>query len=464
MKKQIVYPYIPNSAPDTKAALMREVNAANEREIFDVIPDHLLYDKFEFPEPILDELSLKRHTNQLLNKNLNALDCSCFLGVGCAPHYIPSVVEEVLKRGEFYTAYTSDYGDQGRGQLQFEYQSQMAELLDMDVIAFPQYDGGSSLGHAIRMSTRITGRKKVLYAENFNPFTIEIAKNYMKQIDGNYCEMLPFGYDKATGLIDVDDLKAKLNDDIAAVVIENPSFFGTIEVNARPISEMAREAGAEFVVYADPISLGLLEAPGAYGATIACGDIHSLGIPMFAGSGVGGYVMVKDDPRYAYQLKDMMYAASPSIVEGEIAFSFEASFDRTSYEIREECVEFTGTSAGLWTASAGVYLATMGPQGMQEVGEIIVKKNKYAKKKLSEIPGVAIRFSGPTFKEFVVDFSDTGYSVQEINQKLLDQGIIGGYDLSRCSNMKHCMLLCITEIHTTGDIDNLSESMKEILK
>lgn len=464
MKKQIVYPYIPNTAPDTKKTLMKEVGAADEREVFDVIPEHLLYKKFNFPEPILDELSLKRHVHQLLSSNANAVDYLCFLGAGCAPHFVPAVVDEVLKRGELYTSYTSDYGDQGRGQLQFEYQSQMAELLDMDVIAFPQYDGGSSLGHAIRMSKRITGKRKILYGESLNPVTLEIVKNYMKQIDGDYCEMLPVSYDLETGLLDLDDLAIKLSDDIGAVVIENPSFYGAIEINAKEIGRMAKAAGAEFIVYADPISLGLLEAPGAYGATIACGDIHSLGIHMSAGSGVAGYVMVKDDSKYAYQLKDMMYAASPSIKEGEIAFSFEASFDRTSYEIRENCAEYTGTSAGLWTASAGVYLATMGPQGMAEVGEIIIKKNKYAKKTLSQIPGLVIKFNGPTFKEFVVDFSNSGHSVREINKKLLERGIIGGYDLKQHSSMENCMLLCVTEVHTTEDIDRLAETIKEILQ
>ena len=275
-----------------------------------------------------------------------------------------SVVDEVLKRGELVTAYTSDMGDQGRGQMQFEYQSLMAELLDMEVIAFPQYDGGSSLGHAIRMTRRLTGRDKVLVASNMNRVTLEIAENYLTQIDGKYCELIPIEYDRGTGLLDLDDLKAKLNDEIAGVVIENPTFFGTIELHAREIGKLAKDAGAEFVVYADPISLGLLEAPGTYGATIACGDIHSLGLHMGAGSGVGGDVMVKDEYRYAKELKDMMYAASPPRVEGEIGFSFEASFDRTSYEIREKSAEFTGTSAGLWTAAAGVYLATMGPKGM----------------------------------------------------------------------------------------------------
>ena len=139
---------------------------------------------------------------------------------------------------------------------------------------------------------------------------------------------------------------------------------------------------------------------------------------MGAGSGVGGYVMVKDEYRYAKELKDMMYAASPTSVEGEIGFSFEASFDRTSYEIREKSAEFTGTSAGLWTATAGVYLATMGPKGMKEVGESIISRSAYAAKKLSEIDGVSIMFSAPSFKEFIVDFRGTGKSVAQITKHI----------------------------------------------
>ena len=207
-----------------------------------------------------------------------------------------------------------------------------------------------------------------------------------------------------------------------------------------------------------------MEAPGTYGATIACGDIHSLGLHMGAGSGVGGYVMVKDEYRYAKELKDMMYAASPTRVEGEIGFSFEASFDRTSYEIREKSAEFTGTSAGLWTAAAGVYLATMGPKGMKEVGESIISRSAYAAKKIAAIDGVSVRFSGPSFKEFVVDFSETGKSVEQINKALLQAGIIGGYDLSGLyPELTGCMLLCVTEIHMKEDIDRLVDEIVRVI-
>lgn len=459
-----VYPYIPNTVSDVKEELMSAVNARSERELFDVIPDRLLYRDFQLPDPILDEYSIKRHTEKILNKNVNLSTHLYFLGAGCAPHYVPSVVTEILGRGELYTSYTSLLGDQGRGQMQFEYQSMMAELLDMGVIAFPQYDGGSSIGHAFRMSRRLTKRKKILVPESMSLLNYKIAKNYVTEIDGEHCEVIQVSYDSRTGLMDLDDLRAKLNDGVAAVFIENPNFFGIVETQAKTIGEMAAEAGAEFIVYADPISLGVIEAPGSYGATIACGDIHSLGIYMFSGAGVGGYVMVKDDSKYAFQLKDMMYAASPTTQEGEIGFSFEAAFDRTSYEARENSAEYTGTSAGLWTATAGVYLAVMGPQGMEDVGTTIMQRSQYAAKKIAELPDVKIKFESTFFKEFVVDFSETGKSVNVINNKLLENDIVGGYDIStEYNNCNDCMLICVTEIHTKSDIDKLVSALQSVL-
>ncbi len=455
------HPYIPNAGTNAKEEMMKAVGKIKEREIFDMIPDRLLYRDFNLPEPILDEYSLKRHTAEILAKNANLSTHLYFLGAGCAPHFVPSIVDEVLSRGEFYTSYTSTMGDQGRGQLQFEYQSMMAELLDMGVIAFPQYDGGSSLGHALRMACRISGRKKILIPKSMSRLNYSIAYNYTNQIDGQYCEMIPVNYDEKTGLMDLDDLKSKINDEIAGVLIENPSFFGIVETQAEAIGKLTKKVGAEFIVYADPISLGVIEAPGAYGANIACGDIHSLGLHMLAGGGTGGYVMVKDDIKYAFQLKDMMYAASPTEVNGEIGFNFEAAFDRTSYEIREKSQEFTGTSAGLWTALAGVYLSTMGPKGMEEVGTTIIQNSEYAAKKLSEIPNVGLKFTGPFFKEFIVDFSKTGKSVKEINKKLLENKIFGGYELEKnYSELKDCMLVCVTEIHTKADIDKFVNAIQ----
>ena len=458
---RVVYPYIPNTAPETKAALMKKVNVTDEMELFNSIPEHLLQKEMNLPEAMLDEYTVRRHTEELLAGNANLSTHKYFLGAGCAPHYVPAVVDEIIGRGELSTAYAGLMADQGKSQIQFEYQSMMAELLDMDCIAMPQYDGGASAGHAIRIACRITGRRKVLMPKSMNPQNKEIVHNYLGGIDQQYAQIEYIGYDSETGLLDLDELKQKLDDQTAAVFIENPTFLGIVETQAEEIGQLAKTAGAEFIVYADPISLGVVEAPGSYGATIACGDIHSLGLHMLAGCGVAGYVMVKDKKEYLYELKDQMVAASPTSVEGEIGFSWVAAFERTSYAVREEASEFTGTNAALWTMAAGVYLALMGPQGMEDVGESIMQKSQYAARKLAELPGVEIKLSGPFFKEFVVDFSGTGRSVSEINKSLMNQKIFGGYDLSSTfPELGQSALYCVTEIHTQKDIDELVETIK----
>lgn len=463
MNKNIVYPYIPNTAPKTKAALMKAVNAKSEREIFDMIPDHLMAKDIKLPEPILDEYSIKRHMEEILSKNANLNTHLCFIGAGCAPHYVPSVVHEIIGRGEILTAYASNHGDSGKTQMMFEYQSMMAELINMDAMAFPQYDGGTAAGHAIRMACRITGRKKVLVPNSMSPIIKGIVANYLSGID-NFCELVTVDYNAKTGLLDLADLKVKLNDEIAAVFIENPTFLGIVETQAEEIGKLAKKTGAEYIIYADPISCGVIEAPGTLGATIACGDIHSIGLDMHAGCGVAGYVMVKDDRKYTEQLKDVMIGASPTTKEGEISFNWHAAVERTSYALRENASEFTGTNAGLWAIAAGVYLALMGPKGMEEVGISIMQKSKYAALKLAELPGVKVKFTGTAFKEFVVDYSGTGKTVKEINKKSLENKIFSGYDLSKVMpELGQCALICVTEIHTKADIDKLVDAVKSAI-
>lgn len=459
-ENNIVYPYIPNTSPTTKAVLMEQVDVKDDLELFDTIPSHLLQKEFNLPEPILDEYSIKRHTDEILGKNAHLGTHTCFLGAGCAPHHVPAVVDEIIGRGELYTAYAGVMSDQGKGQIQFEYQSQMAELLDMDCMAMPQYDGGSALGHAVRIACRVSGRKKVLVPQGMSPQNLGILVNYLGGVDQPFCDIDHVAYDTETGQLDLRDLESKLGDDVAAVFIENPTFLGIVETQAEEIGKRAKSAGAEFIVYADPISLGVMEAPGTYGATIVCGDIHSLGLHMLAGSGVAGYVMVKDDEKYIFELKDLMFGASPTPVEGEIGFSWVAAFERTSYAARDEAAEYTGTNAGLWSIAAGVYLSLMGPKGMEEIGQTIMQKSQYAAKKLAAIPGVTIKFSGPFFKEFVVDFSKTDKSVAEVNKVLLAANIFGGYDLSKkFDKLTGCALFCVTEIHTQSDIDRMVDQI-----
>jgi len=192
------------------------------------------------------------------------------------------------------------------------------------------------------------------------------------------------------------------------------------------------------------------------------GEAQSLGVHMAAGGGQLGFIAVPDDTRYFNSLKDMMFGYTPTSVPGEFSVSYYTSWDRTMYGRREQGMEFTGTNAALFSICAGVYMASMGPKGMEEVGTTIMQRSQYAKKKIGEIAGVKLLFNSPSFKEFVVNFDDTGKTVAEINKSLLDDRIFGGKDLSvEFPEFGQSAQFCVTEVHTKGDIDTLVASLKK---
>ena len=466
-KTPVVYPYIPNSVPEIKAQMLREVNAKDEMDLFDVIPKELLYTKrLNIPEAIGDEYSIKRFATEILDKNANASDHICFLGSGCAPHFIPAMCDEVTSRGELLTSYAgSGTMDVAKGQLVFEYCSMMAELVDMDSMSVAQVCGNDSAAHAMRIAGRLTGRKQILLPETVGRDFMMHVKNYCGGIaaTGGGLELLPVACDTKTGMLDLADLKSKLGSDTAAVFIENPTYLGNIEFGAKEIGAMAKTAGAEYIVYVDPISLGVMEAPGSYGATLVVGELQSMGLHMAAGSGQAGFIAVKDEERYFNSLKDMMFGYTPTSQPGEFSVSYYTAWDRTMYGKREQGMEFTGTNAALFAICAGVYMASMGPKGMEEVGTTIMQRSQYAQKKLSGIPGVKIQFQSPSFKEFVVNFDGTNRKVSEINKALLEKKIFGGKDLSaEFPRFGQSAQYCVTEVHTKADIDKLVAALTEI--
>jgi glycine dehydrogenase subunit 1 len=459
-----VYPYIPNSVPHIKAEMMREVGVSDEMELFEEIPESLrMHGKLGLPEPIRDEYSIKKHVEKILKKNKNCSDYLNFLGAGCAQHFVPAVCDEINGRGEFLTAYGAEtWADHGKHIALFEYQSQMAELLDMDFLTVPTYDGPSAASTSLCMANRINGRRQLLLPRTISPETLAVVKNYVKSAQaGQDLQITLIDYHPDSGLMDIADLKAEISEATAAVLIENPGYLGIIETQAKEIGDIARQAGAEFIVYTDPISLGVLEAPANYGATISCGDFHPLGLHLACGGCVGGFIATFDDMKYMQETKDLVDGLTETIVEGEYGFA-STLIERTHYAMREKGKEFTGTGVNLWAITAGVYLALMGPQGMKDVGMTIMKNARYAAKKIAEIPGVAIQFNNPFFKEFVVNFDTTGKSAAEINQALLQDNIIGGKDLSNdFPELGQSALFCVTEVHSQEEIDQLVTALTE---
>ena len=464
---KIVYPYIPNSAPNVQKEMMAEVGVGDLWELYEEIPEQLLYkEPLDIPAAILDEFSMKCHIEEVLGKNKATHECVNFIGAGCARHYVPAVVDEITTRGEFLTAYGAEsWADHGKYQTFVEYNSMLAELLNTEVMSVPQYDGGQALATSICMANRINGRKRVLLPASMSPQNRRIVENYIYSVQPELSiQPVYIGYDKETGCIDMNELQANLEQDVCAVVIETVSFLGVMEPRVKEIGNLAKSAGAEYIAYVDPISLGILEAPTNYGATICCGDIHSLGLHPLCGNGVAGFISTQGEAKYLENYKDFIYGFCEPEVEGEYVFG-NMLIERTHYAQRAKGKEFTGTGTNLWMISAAVYMALMGPKGFEDVGETILYNSRYAAKRISEIQGVKLAFSGSFFQEFVVDFSETGKKVSEINKRLLEKDIFGGLDISKdFPELGEAALYCVTEVTRKEDIDKLVKALIEIIQ
>lgn len=460
-KKPNVYPYIPNSIPAVKEEMLREVKAKSVEEFYADIPENIRFkDRLKLPEPLVAEADLVRHIEELLGKNTSARERLSFLGAGCWQHHVPAVCDEINSRGEFLTAYAGEpYEDKGRFQALFEYESMMGELLNMDVVNVPNYDGYQAAGTALLMAGRITDRSEALICGTIGSDKLSKVRDYVKP----HLEPVILKYLPESGLMDLTDLKAKISSKTAAVLFENPSYLGFLETQAVEIAQVAHENGALCVVYVDPISLGVINPPTEYGGDIACGDIQPLGMHMLYGGGHGGFIATQDDPVLVMEFPSRLFGVSSTTVEGEYGFG-DVAYERTSFALREEGKEWVGTASALWGITAGVYLALMGPQGMVELGEGILQRSAYAIQKLKQVPGVKVPFAGSHFKEFVVDFNESGQTVAAINKKLLDRGIFGGKDLSgEYPELGQSALYAVTEIHRQADIDRLATTLKEVL-
>lgn len=461
-KKNIIHPYIPNSVPEIKAKMLEEIGVEDIESLYEDIPESLRFrDEMNLPEPFLSEFALKKHVEKILAKNQTCKENLSFLGGDCWQHYVPAICDEINQRSEFLTAYAGEpYEDHGRFQALFEYASMMGDLLDMDVVNVPTYDWGQAASTSIRMAGRLTGRSEILIAESISPDRLSIIRNYCLPI----VEINLINYNKETGKLDLDDLKTKISEKTAGIYFENPSYFGVIDDQGDIISDIAHKHGALSLVGVDPITLGILKPPSNYGADIVCGDIQCLGIHMQYGGGQAGFIATRDEERYVMEYPSRLFGITSTAVEGEHGFG-DVTYERTSFHDRIEGKEFVGTASALWGITAGVYLALAGPKGMQELDQIIVQKTQYAINKLSEIEGVEIPFSQSShFKEFVVDFTDTGKTVETINKTLLKKGIFGGKDITKeFSELGNCAVYCITEIHSKEDIDRLVQTLDECI-
>ena len=458
------HPWMANSAPGALQAMMDEIGVSHPREVFEQIPeDHFRKTPLELPPMLASELALKRDLVGKLKKNADCESNLSFLGAGVWQHHVPAVVDEIVGRTEFATNVWGSYqSDHGRNQAWFEFSSQLGALLNLDVVQLPVYSWGCAIGHAIRMSARITGRSKVLLPRLSDPERLSVIRTYCKPEGmAGRIEIEFVDADPTSGRIDLADLRSKLGDDVAAVYFENPAYLGTIETGAAEIAKAARAAGAETIVGVDPISLGVMTAPGDYGADIVTGPVQPLGVHMQCGGGAGGWIASRDEEKYVTQYNGFLVSIVDTVKEGQHAFGL-ACPHQNSYGMRENGNDWTGNSTYLWAIAGAVYMSLLGPQGFREVGTLIVSNARYAAKKLSSVPGVKVVWPDTTFKEFVVNFDDTGKTVAQVNDALRAQGIFGGKDISgEVESLGQSALYCVTEVHSADDIDRLADTLKE---
>jgi len=458
-----MHPYIPNSVPEIKREMLDFAAAKDTEEFYADIPEKLrIVGSMDLPEPYLSEAELKRHINRFLDSNSSTDELLSFLGAGCYKHYVPAICDEINQRSEFLTAYAGEpYDDHGRYQTLFEYASMMGDLLEMDVVNVPTYDGHQAAATAIRMAARATGRNKILICQPISPGKLSKIKDYCKPD----LEIRTIPYDSSSGSIDSGHLQRQLSQDTAAVYFDNPNFFGGIEMEGESIAKLVHDQGALLVVGADPISLGVLAPPTNYGADIVCGDIQSLGMHMQCGGGHAGFIATADDPELVMEFPSRLFGIAPTRVPGEYGFG-DVAYDRTSFAKREGGKEWVGTAAALWGITAGVFLALMGPKGMYEIGESIMTRARYAARRIGAISNVGVVFpNSHAFKEFVVNFDGVGMTVKEINIRLLAYGIHGGADLSEdFPELGHSSLYCVTELSSKGDIDRLVHALTEVTR
>lgn len=455
-----------NSVPSLREKMLVVTGASRVEELFAQIPPaHRLRRPLRLPEPLAAEGALRRHLTGLLSRNTSTEDALSFLGAGAYRHHVPAICDEVIARQEWLlSVWGTPSSDQGRFQAWFEYSSQLGELLNLDFVGLPVYSWGCAAGHALRMAARMTGRRKVLLPRVLDP--------ERRAVIGSYCgsprlehhlDIGTVGY-RDDGRVDLDDLRAQLSGEVAAVYVENPNFFGVIEDDLEQIAALAASAGAEVVAGVDPLSLGVLAPPGDLGVRLAVGTVQTLGVHLNAGGGVGGFIASDDDERYAREFPTLQVSICDTTEPGERGFGIPL-FAQTSYGAREEGNDWTGNSVYLWTIANAAYMAAMGPAGFAEIGSAILQRSHYAAARLAELPGVSVRFPAGYFREFVVDFGGTGHSVGHINAALRERGIFGGLDLSAAfPELGASALYCVTELHTREDIERLACALTEVTR
>ncbi|MDR3634186.1 MAG: aminomethyl-transferring glycine dehydrogenase subunit GcvPA [Isosphaeraceae bacterium] len=440
--------YIANT-PDDERVMLGAIGLKSLDELFDMIPPELrLRRPLEIP-PALSELELTRQVSDLLARNIGADQRPCFLGGGSYDHFIPAVVDHLAGRGEYYTAYTPYQAEASQGTLQatFEYQTLITQLTGMDVSNASLYDGGSAVAEAVLMALSITRRfGRVVVAGAVHPEHRQILATYLANLEPQVVTVPP-----SDGRTDPDQVAREIMDDTAALIIQTPNFFGMIE-EAQALVEAAKRKGAVAIVSFDPISLGLLQRPGDYGADIVVAEGQSLGNPMSFGGPYLGIMACREE--FVRKMPGRIVGQTTDR-HGKRCWVLTLQ-TREQHIRREKATSNICTNQGLLALRASIYLAALGPQGLRQAAELSTRKAHYAAERLATVPGSSLAFGGPFFKEFVIR---TKQDSETLMGAVGRQGYHGGIALGRWfPDMADCSLVTVTEKRTREEIDGLASA------
>src|SRR5437016_9298109 len=432
--------------------MLEQIGAASIEQLFDSIPEALrLQDHWQVPAA-LSEIDLLRKFEQTATRNQAANRVS-FLGGGAYSHYIPTIVDHLISRSEFFTAYTPYQPEISQGTLQaiFEFQTLVCQLTGMDIANASMYDGSTTMAEAVLMAERVTRRSKVIVSSAIHPQYLEVAHTYVQHAG---IELQHAKTDDQAG----QTLLNSIDDHTAAVVVQSPNFFGCIE-NVTAIAEKAHAAGALLVVVVtEAMSFGLLKSPGACGADIVVAEGQSFGVPVSFGGPYVGLFATRD--KYARQIPGRLVGEAYD-KQGRRGFVLTLA-TREQHIRREKATSNICTNEGLIALAATIYLETMGRRGVQEVAHQCAQKAHYAAREIAKLEGLSLPFSAPFFNEFVVRAPVEALPLLE--RLANEKGIDGGIALSRFdSNRPNDFLVCVTETNTREQIDALVAGLDSLI-
>jgi len=443
--------YLPDTNRD-REEMLATLEVSSISELFTDIPDTIqLKDELTIPAA-LHEAALDKKMRSMANKNKDSKEYALFLGAGTYDHYIPSTVDHVISRSEFYTAYTPYQAEASQGELQaiFEFQTMICELTGMDAANSSLYDGFTAIGEAATLAVRSTKRNKIIVSKGVHPQGREIVRTVSVGFNYQVTEA------KLTGdSTDLHALKKLVDQDTAAVIIQYPNFFGSVE-DLKEIKAIAESNRALFIVVANPLALALLEAPGNLGADIVVGDTQPLGLSMSFGGPHCGYFAVKK--KHVRKLPGRIVGQSVD-KDGKRGFVLTLQ-TREQHIKREKATSNMSSNQALNALASAVFMSALGKEELRHMAQLNIEKADYMANALIG-KGFSVNNKAPFFNEFVVELP---FSVQKTNEALINQMIIGGYNLEKEYGLKNHMLIAVTEQRTKEEIDTFIAVLEGMIK